>query len=866
MQRLDRMEKVRQRISFFLLIFAPLTFILQASERACATVRPLIMDFVFSCPRLSRTFRWHLVLVSLLMGGINGLFGASMGEMPSRIQTEIEVVPSSPDPKMAHHGLPLARNIGLPAPDLSAIFLEDQSAEKVTQAKTARRLGIKRPLSEVKPAAAEWTLLGDGSRVWAGQFESAGALGIRLHFTSVTLPPGGVLIVYDPENPDQAEGPFDRAYLAGRDSFWSSTVFSGVVIVEAQVPAGSRLAEFSLKELTHNYRQLAVGEAKSAQSCELDFGCELAQWGTAGAAVSGVGVVSKSGAIFCTGCLLNDKDPAPLSNYYLTAAHCIRDQEEADSVELYWLYQTTSCEGLKPNMSTVPRTRGGGEILSRRAEGEQRHRNDHVFLQLRGAIPLGVTYAGWSTNSPAVNEIVTCIHHPSGDYKRISHGTIDSRYSTDNFWKVLWLPNRGVTEKGSSGGPLFNAKQQVIGHLCHGASDCNNSYPEDQFDVFGRFSITFEFVHYWLLNEKLPSVPVNDAFESPKILKGFSGTLSDNNLRGSRQMGEPSIDTIVGGTSLWYSWIAPAAGRATFDTLGSAVNTLLAVYTGTTLGAITLKAENDDWVFGEVLQSKVELTVVEGTQYSIAVDSYDASFDPARSPIILHWFLPEGPPGGEGNDSFSKPITLTGSRGQVRGANLNYSREIGEPSHQPVGFSAARIGRRSAWWSWTAPASQRVTFDTLGSDFDTVMAVYTGSDLVSLIPVIQNDDINLGTVQSRVTFDAEAGTVYWIAVDGFRSATPLQVDQREGTIVLNWSREAPLIIEGRWNGKLLVEISYASEVGRSYRLESTTDLGQVPVVWTALEEQIGNGTSMIFVDRSSNRLEVQRKYYRVVTF
>ena len=92
------------------------------------------------------------------------------------------------------------------------------------------------------------------------------------------------------------------------------------------------------------------------------------------------------------------------------------------------------------------------------------------------------------------------------------------------------------------------------------------------------------------------------------------------------------------------------------------------------------------------------------------------------------------------------------------------------------------------------------------------------------------------------------------------------MDQREGTIVLNWSREVPLIIEGRWNGKLLVEISYASEVGRSYRLESTTDLGQVPVVWTALEEQVGNGTPMIFVDRSSNRLEVQRKYYRVVTF
>ena len=826
------------------------------------------MDFVFSYPWLSQTFRCYLVFVTVVMGGITGLFGASIGEMPSRIKTEIEGVPALPDPKMARHGLQLARNIGLPAPDLSAAFLEDQSAEKVTQAKSPRRLGIKRPLSEVKPAAAEWTILADGSRVWTGQFESVGALGIRLHFTSVTLPPRGVLIVYDPENPDQAEGPFDTAYLAGRDSFWSSTVYSGVVVVEAQVSAGSRLAEFSLTELTHNYRQLGAGEAKSAQACELDFGCELPQWGTAGAAVSGIGVVSEGGVIFCTGCLLNDQDPAPLSNYYLTAAHCVLDQEEADSVELYWLYQTTSCKGPKPNISTVLRTRGGGEILSRRARGEQRHRNDHIFLQLRGVIPLGVTYAGWSTNSLAVDETVTCIHHPDGGYKRISHGTIDSIYSTDNFWYIIWLPNRGVTEEGSSGGPLFNANKQVIGQLLGGFSNCKNSNLEDQFDYFGRFSITFEFVHYWLLNEELPPVPVNDAFESPKILNGFSGTLSDNNLRGSRQIGEPSIDTIVGGTSLWYVWTAPESGQATFDTLGSAVDTLLAVYTGITLGGITLKAENDDRVFGKVSQSKVELTVVKGTQYRIAVDSYDANFNPALSPIILNWFLPGGPIGGGGNDSFSKATTLIGTNGQVRGANLNYSREIGEPTHQPVGFSAARIGQRSAWWSWTAPASQRVTFDTLGSSFDTVIAVYTGSSLASLIPVTQNDDINGGIVQSRVTFDAESGAVYWIAVDGFRLATPLQVDQREGTIVLNWSRAVPLIIEGRWSTNLLVEISYASEVGRSYRLESTTDLGQVPVVWTwtRLENQIGNGSTKIFVDPSPNRLEVQRKYYRIVTF
>ena len=81
-------------------------------------------------------------------------------------------------------------------------------------------------------------------------------------------------------------------------------------------------------------------------------------------------------------------------------------------------------------------------------------------------------------------------------------------------------------------------------------------------------------------------------------------------------------------------------------------------------------------------------------------------------------------------------------------------------------------GTHSAWLSWIAPAAGPVTLDTFGSDFDTVLAVYTNNpptvpNLNTLVPVISNDDATNGSFQSQLTFDAVAGAAYQIAVDGW---------------------------------------------------------------------------------------------------
>ena len=125
------------------------------------------------------------------------------------------------------------------------------------------------------------------------------------------------------------------------------------------------------------------------------------------------------------------------------------------------------------------------------------------------------------------------------------------------------------------------------------------------------------------------------------------------------------------------------------------------------------------------------------------------------------------------NDNFADAQVLAGPSGSVTGSNDSATGEAGEPNH--VGLS----GPASAWYSWSAPADGLVIFDTFGCDYDSLIAVYTGSNLATLQGVIGNDDADPNVYgPSAVKFYAHAGTNYMIAVDGFAGFT--------GNFFLNW--------------------------------------------------------------------------------
>ena len=130
---------------------------------------------------------------------------------------------------------------------------------------------------------------------------------------------------------------------------------------------------------------------------------------------------------------------------------------------------------------------------------------------------------------------------------------------------------------------------------------------------------------------------------------------------------------------------------------------------------------------------------------------------------------------GNGSDGFRFRVRLSDASGRAVGSNVGASKEIGEPGH------AGNRGGHSVWWTWTAPASGTFIFDTRGSDFDTLLAVYTGSSVSRLSRVASNDDIGGGVRQSEVSVTAQQGQTYHIAVDGYGGAT--------GNIVLHWKVE-----------------------------------------------------------------------------
>ena len=128
------------------------------------------------------------------------------------------------------------------------------------------------------------------------------------------------------------------------------------------------------------------------------------------------------------------------------------------------------------------------------------------------------------------------------------------------------------------------------------------------------------------------------------------------------------------------------------------------------------------------------------------------------------------------NDNFVNAQTITGTSGTINATNAFATKEAGEPSHEPDG----NPGGRSVWYRWTAPSSGSATLTTAGSNYDTLLAVYTGSSVNALTGIIKNDDVQSGVITtSTVTFGAIGGTTYHFAVDGFNGA--------QGIIALNFT-------------------------------------------------------------------------------
>jgi hypothetical protein len=234
----------------------------------------------------------------------------------------------------------------------------------------------------------------------------------------------------------------------------------------------------------------------TAGSCNIDVNCiEGEEWKDLKDAVCRIIV---NGREICTGTLLNNtrEDQRP---FVISAAHCYNLLKYAETSVFTFNYESPYCAPLDGD----PSNSVSGAVMKAFSDSL-----DFSLVELSLIPPpeFRPYYAGWDKRS-TLPDSSTSIHHPQGDIKKMAYDSdspvysnFASDYTPNGFLKILrW--NGGVTEAGSSGGPLFNPQKKLVGTLTGGQATCNNPVN----DYYSRFDMAWEYkpdsarqLKYWL--------------------------------------------------------------------------------------------------------------------------------------------------------------------------------------------------------------------------------------------------------------------------------------------------------------------------------------------------------------------------------
>ncbi|MBA3848656.1 MAG: hypothetical protein C0502_01515 [Opitutus sp.] len=239
--------------------------------------------------------------------------------------------------------------------------------------------------------------------------------------------------------------------------------------------------------------------------------------------------------------------------------------------------------------------------------------------------------------------------------------------------------------------------------------------------------------------------PFNDEFSNAAMLAGELLNIRANMDGATSESNEPSHAGISTAGSIWWSWTAPRNGSVTVETVGSTLDTVLAVYNGPTLGTLSTIASNDD-VSAAATSSRVGFSVTAGATYRIAVAGKSGT---AGGVHLTLGYQPA-------NDAFSAATNLTGKSIRVSGINAVSTSENSEPT------AATGTQGRSVWFRWTAPTTSDYSLSVFAFGFNAVAAVYTGNTLGDLAKL---DTASEEVYNESAYIEAVAGRTYFIQVD-----------------------------------------------------------------------------------------------------
>ncbi|NOX45688.1 MAG: T9SS type A sorting domain-containing protein [Chlorobi bacterium] len=326
-----------------------------------------------------------------------------------------------------------------------------------------------------------WETLPNNDRIWRLRIKCKGAFSINLTYDNYHLPAGAKYFVYNADL-SHVIGAFTDANNQEDGQFATNLVKGDETVLEYYEPFDVAFhGTISINIVTHAYRD-AFAYAKgfgSSGACNNNVNCpEGDDWQDEKRSV--VMLVSGSSG-FCTGALVNNtlEDGTP---YVLTANHCYSNP----STWIFWFnWEAPECDN--PSSSPPFVSLSGASLKAKSAP------SDFALVELFDIPPAdyNVFYSGWNNeDEPSTNSI--CIHHPSGDIKKISFDD-DPPTSTGwggsgtDHWKIGQYED-GTTEPGSSGSPLFDQNHRITGQLHGGTASCSSI----TYDAFGKVSYSWD--------------------------------------------------------------------------------------------------------------------------------------------------------------------------------------------------------------------------------------------------------------------------------------------------------------------------------------------------------------------------------------
>ena len=264
-----------------------------------------------------------------------------------------------------------------------------------------------------------------------------------------------------------------------------------------------------------------------------------------------------------------------------------------------------------------------------------------------------------------------------------------------------------------------------------------------------------------------PTAPTNNNFASAATIANIAAETWGSTSGATREAGEPAPFSAAG-PSIWWKWTPSVSGQATLSTMGSNFDTVLGVYTGTAVNALTQVAISDN-TSAATRSSAVSFQATAGVTYRIYVAGKLASSAGAVRLIGAS-------ASATSNNDFANARTASVSSTAMTlltGANVGATVQAGEPTYH---------GINSVWWKFVAPSTGAYTIDTEssmaqnGAPLDTMIAVYTGTVLNSLTLIGSDDEGGYGS-WSKLTFNATQGTTYYLAVGAYNLGQGPQVEQ-----------------------------------------------------------------------------------------